>query len=271
VLIVDDNATNRLIVRGQLHACGCVAEEAEDANRALEMLQAALDANDPYRVALIDLQMPGMDGDTLARHIRSNPDLDGLLIVMLSSMDRRGEADRLRAAGIDAVLTKPIRRSQLVEALAAAAHRRATHPLVSAAQARGGADAAAVEPRARILLAEDNAINQKVAVRMLEKLGYRVDVVANGLEAVRAWQTIPYHLILMDVQMPEMDGFEATALIRKQELGTGRHVPIIAMTAHAMKGDRERCLEAGMDDYISKPVQLQAMEEAIQRALGTPA
>jgi PAS domain S-box-containing protein len=270
VLIVDDSATNRLILREQLRNWGCQPEEVASAGEALQkLLQTVERDEEPYRVVLIDMQMPDMDGEMLANCIRTNHDLDSVALVMLSSMDRRPEADQLRSVGVDAVLTKPVRNRQLLEALIAAGHRRATHPLPTAplpAAAEGGT----VEspPKARILLAEDNVINQKVALRMLEKLGYRVDVVANGLEAVRAWQTIPYHLILMDVQMPEMDGFEATALIRRQERGTGRHVPIIAMTAHAMKGDRERCLEAGMDGYIAKPVQFKELEETLHRILG---
>ncbi|MGQ9793359.1 MAG: PAS domain S-box protein [Anaerolineae bacterium] len=270
VLIVDDSATNRLILREQLRLWGCHPEEAASADEALQkLLQTVERGEELYQVVLLDMQMPDMDGEMLANCIRTNHDLDSVALVMLSSMDRRAEAEQLRSVGVDAVLTKPVRGRQLLEALIAAGHRRATHPLPTAplpAAPEGGT----VEnlPKARILLAEDNVINQKVALRMLEKLGYRVDVVANGLEAVRAWQTIPYHLILMDVQMPEMDGFEATMLIRKQERGTGRHVPIIAMTAHAMKGDRERCLEAGMDGYIAKPVQFKELEETLHRILG---
>lgn len=272
VLVVDDSATNRLILREQLRSWGCQPEEAASADEALQrLLQSVEKGEELYRAVLIDMQMPGMDGEMLAHCVRTNRDLDSVALVMLSSMDRRAEADQLRSAGVDAVLTKPVRSRQLLEALIAAGHRRATQPAPTAplpATAEGGT--AESPPRARILLAEDNVINQKVALRMLEKLGYRVDVVANGLEAVRAWQTIPYHLILMDVQMPEMDGFEATVLIRKQERGTGRHVPIIAMTAHAMKGDRERCLEAGMDGYIAKPVQFKELEETLHRILGPP-
>ncbi|MGC8877735.1 MAG: PAS domain S-box protein [Anaerolineae bacterium] len=270
VLIVDDSATNRLILREQLRNWGCRPEEVASAGEALQKLFQAVERGEElYRVALIDMQMPDMDGEMLANCIRTNRDLDSVALIMLSSIDRRAEADRLCSIGVDAVLTKPVRSRQLLEALIAAGHRRATQPLPTA-PLPAAAESGMVEspPKARILLAEDNVINQKVAVRMLEKLGYRVDVVANGLEAVRAWQTIPYHLILMDVQMPEMDGFEATTLIRKQERHTGRHIPIIAMTAHAMKGDRERCLEAGMDGYIAKPVQFKELEEILYRILG---
>jgi len=270
VLIVDDSATNRLILREQLRSWGCRPEEAASAAEALQKLVQTVERGEElYRVALIDMQMPDMDGEMLTNCIRTNHDLDSVALIMLSSMDRRAEADRLRSIGVDAVLTKPVRNRQLVEALIAAGHRRATHPLPTAPlPAMPAGEEVESRSKARILLAEDNVINQKVALRMLEKLGYRVDVVANGLEAVQAWQSIPYHLILMDVQMPEMDGFEATALIRKQERNTGRHIPIIAMTAHAMKGDRERCLEAGMDGYIAKPVQFKELEEMLQRVLG---
>ncbi|GEM_PF-739406 len=276
VLIADDNATNRVILREQLRSWGCYPEEAASAEEALQkLIQAVEKKEELYRVALIDMQMPGMDGEMLAHCIRTNRDLDSVALVLVSSMDQRAHAAKLRSIGVDAVLTKPVRSRQLVEALIAAGHRRATKPLPTGAlpvtaPLRTGEGEVEERPKARILLAEDNVINQKVTLRMLEKLGYRVDVVANGVEAVRAWQTIPYHLILMDVQMPEMDGFEATRLIRKQETSTGRHVPIIALTAHAMKGDRERCLEAGMDGYLAKPIQFKELDEVLQRMLGTP-
>jgi CheY-like chemotaxis protein len=214
--------------------------------------------------------MPEMDGEMLARKIRQNPMLRSLVLVMLSSMDSRGEIGHLRTIGIDDVLIKPVKSSQLYDALIRAGRKKTvTGPLASQPDA---VPAGTVEgaPRARILLAEDNAINQKVALRMLEKMGYRVDVVANGFEAVRAWQAMPYHLILMDVQMPEMDGFEATRIVREFEKSTGGHIAIVAMTAHAMKGDRERCIEAGMDDYIAKPVQSRELAKALQRALSRP-
>jgi CheY-like chemotaxis protein len=216
------------------------------------------------------MQMPEMDGEMLARKIRENPEMSSLVLVMLSSIDRRAEIGHLRAIGVDDVLVKPVKSSQLYDALIRAGRKKTvTGPLASQPDSRPAAPAEGT-PRARILLAEDNAINQKVALRMLEKMGYRVDVVANGLEAVRAWQAMPYHLILMDVQMPEMDGFEATRMVREFEKSTGGHIAIVAMTAHAMKGDRERCIEAGMDDYIAKPVQFKELAEALQRALTQP-
>ncbi len=227
------------------------------------------------------MQMPGMDGLELARVIKDDPALAQIRLVMMSSVGRRGDAEEARQAGIEAYLNKPVRQSQLYDAIAtvigkpveeqeAARPERQTQ-LVT----RHSLKEAKVRSRVRVLVAEDNQVNQKVAVRMLEKLGYRADVAANGLEAVEALSRIPYSAILMDVQMPEMDGYEATMTIRRHEyvaaqrgvtLGNDVHrTPIIAMTANAMQGDREKALEAGMDDYLSKPVKPKELAEVLER------
>ncbi len=278
ILIVDDNSTNRFVLREQLRSWRCRPEEACDAETAIEKLRTAARDKDPFPIAILDMQMPGMDGDTLGRMIREDQTLRDTRLVMLTSVGKRGDAARLAQVGFSAYLTKPVRQSRLYDCMAEVAARISVHDT-------GGGVQLALEPvhrpiitkysvlddrkqRIRILLAEDNITNQIVAVKSLEKLGYRADAVANGAEAVKALETVPYDLVFMDVQMPEMDGFEATKLIRDPASAVQNHaVPIIAMTAHAMKGDREECLRAGMDDYVSKPVNLKEFASAIQRQL----
>jgi CheY-like chemotaxis protein/HPt (histidine-containing phosphotransfer) domain-containing protein len=263
VLIVDDNATNRKILAHYLTRWGCIHDETEGGAQALEKLRKAVVTAHPFDVAVLDFQMPGMDGEELGRAIHAEASLCHLPLLLLTSMGQRSDAKRMEAAGFSGYLIKPVKPSQLFECLASVmggesrragvqASRRAgelapslPRPLASSAQ----------QARMRLLLVEDNLVNQKVAIHILQKVGYRCDAAANGLEAIEALSRIPYDLILMDCQMPEMDSFEATAVIRAREKEGGTHVPIIAMTANAMQGDRERCLEAGMDDYISKPVK----------------
>ncbi len=245
VLVVDDNATNRLVLHHMLTNWGFALKSAEDGFQALEKLRAAAQAGAPYRLALLDMQMPGMDGLSLARTIKADPLLTNVRLVMLTSLGQQGEQKAVQAAGIQSYLTKPIRQAQLHDCLARILGFKATdsspprpchHFAVSEGYRRG-----------HILLAEDNVVNQKVALSMLKKLGYRADVASNGAEALQALARHQYDLVFMDCQMPEMDGFEATARIRAQE-GEEHHTLIIAMTAHALEGDRERCLSAGMDD-----------------------
>jgi CheY-like chemotaxis protein len=271
MLIVDDNATNREVLGAMLGAWGVRHEEAASARAALEVLQEAVSEGDPFRLAILDMQMPGMDGEELGRAIRETANLQDTPMVMMSSIGQRGDAARLRAAGFSAYLTKPVKQSELHDCLATvlgmSGEKKRLSPkgtnLVTRHTIREDQRA-----RYRILLADDNATNQKVALAILNKLGYRADVASNGLEAVKAVEIGQYDLVLMDVQMPEMDGFEATEAIRKTETGTGApRLPIIAMTAHAMKGDRERCLEHGMDDYIAKPVQPDALLDALEKWL----
>ena len=273
VLVVDDNATNRLITKQQLLSWDCRHDEAPDGEIALEKLRAALAEGDPFDIAVLDMQMPEMDGETLGRKIKADPALRGMPLVMMSSIGQRGDAARLKEVGFSAYLSKPVKQSQFYDCLASVLSRGTVgekpriEPLVTKHSIAEGK-----REKVRVLLAEDNPTNQIVALKMLGKLGYRADAVANGLEAVRALETIPYDVVLMDVQMPEMDGFEATGRIRDPESPVRDHaIPVIAMTAHAMKGDRERCMEAGMDDYVSKPVRTQELVAVIERQLGAKA
>ncbi len=261
VLVVDDDATNRRVLHEQLSAWKMRPEECASGVEALAMMRQAASQSVPFSMAVLDHQMPGMDGEALGRLIKQTPELQGTVLVMLTSMGRRGDGARLRHAGFAAYLTKPARQSVLFDALQGAWAARGAGgraPLVtrhslneSAAGSRNGG--AAPRFHARILLVEDNAVNQKVATRMLERLGCRVDKAGNGKEAVDMVGTLPYDLVFMDCHMPEMDGYEATREIRRREAGGRRHT-IVAMTANALAGDREKCLEAGMDDYISKPI-----------------
>ena len=268
-LVVDDNATNRAILRETLQSWGCRVDDAAGARAALARLQAAV-ADDPFGLVLLDMQMPEIDGVEAARLIRTDARFASVPLILLTSMGslRRGTA-AARALGFDAALTKPVRRSTLFNAIAEAVDgRRPDHEPVRHAPA----EQTPVRAGQRVLLAEDNPVNQIVARRMLEKLGCRVDVVSNGQEAVLAATRETYDVVLMDVQMPTMDGLAATAEIRRRQAG-GRRVPIIALTAHAMEGDRKRCLEAGMDDYLSKPINRDALVAALTRwgAGGAPA
>jgi signal transduction histidine kinase/DNA-binding response OmpR family regulator len=269
LLIVDDNATNRTILQHQVAAWGICADGAASGQLALEMLRTAAMRDEPYDLALLDMQMPGMDGLELARKIKADAALAALPLVMLTSITQRGHEELVQQAGIAAYLTKPVRQSHLFDCLALVkgtstqavdSSSRITPPLIN--RYRLAQMKAQIQPR--ILVAEDNLINQKVAVRLLEKLGYRADVAANGHEVVEALTRTAYAVVLMDCQMPVMDGFEATVAIRQRE-GSARHTPIIAMTANAMQGDREKVLAAGMDDYISKPVKPDDLATILQR------
>lgn len=269
VLIVDDNATNRTILHETLTQWHMKADEAEGGSQAIGLMQAAKKAGHAYRLVLLDAQMPGMDGFDVAAQTQQDPSLTGSAVVMLTSAGSKGDAARCSGLGIKAYLSKPIKRADLLDAikLALFGPREAVKSSVRAVSA------AADQRHFKILLAEDNVVNQKVAMRFLEKRGHAVILAESGRKALAAWQEQSFDLILMDVQMPEMDGFEATAMIRKQELigkpeqGGGKHIPIIAMTAHAMVGDRDRCLAAGMDDYVSKPINARDLFAAIGRVM----
>ena len=264
VLCVDDNVTNRALLEAQLSAWGMQAESVSDGQGALERLRLACHEANPYTLAILDYQMPEMDGITLARAIKAEPALASVRLVLLTSFGYRGQSGEAQRAGFEAYLLKPIRQSQLYDCIATVMGMMVdtSSSFLITPYTLAGARA---QLRVRVLLAEDNGVNQKVAIRMLEKLGCRVDVVANGLEAVEASGRIAYDYILMDCQMPEMDGYEATVAIRQREAHSGRHIPIIATTANAMQGDRERCLAAGMDDYVSKPVQAAELIEVLQK------
>jgi CheY-like chemotaxis protein len=269
VLVVDDNPTNRCLLRELLTRWGMRPTLAEGAGQALEAMQRAVIEGRPFAVVLLDHLMPEMDGLMLAEEIQRRPHLAGAVLMMLSSADRRETAARCRERGVQAYLTKPVKRGELLRALVAGLG--AGSPARSqAAPPRSGITTC--ERGLRLLLAEDNVVNQKLAVRLLEKRGHTVRVVGNGLEALKALfgeGTSPepgsFDVVLMDVMMPEMDGLETTTVIRNREKGSGRHIPVIAMTAHAMKGDRERCLEAGMDGYISKPLQPGELFDTVER------
>jgi len=278
VLVVDDNATNRKIVHEQVISWGMKNGMAENGQSALEILRGAAEGDDdPYDLAILDMQMPEMDGMELASTIKADPAIASTRLILLTSMGLGGEAEQAKRAGFSAHLTKPVKQSRLYDAIATVmgselieekAQRRRGYeaPIVTGHSLEEEAPAHSRERlwRAHVLVAEDNQVNQKVAVRMLEKLGYQADVAANGLEAVEALSHIPYAAVLMDVQMPEMDGYEATAEVRRRE-GNGRRTPIIAMTANAMQGDREKALEAGMDDYVPKPVKPEELEAVLER------
>jgi len=267
VLIVDDNATNRRILKDMLSHWGMTPRMAESGATALETLRTAADEGRLFRLILTDANMPEMDGFRLAAEIKANPAFGNAVIMMLSSSGFRGDSARCRSLGLSAYLTKPVKQSQLLDAillaLGTAPDKTNEAPLItrhSLAQARG---------RFSVLLAEDNVINQKLAARILENRGHKVTIAGNGQEALEALETGHFDVILMDVQMPVLDGFQATGRIREGERGSDRHIPIVAMTAHAMKGDREKCLASGMDDYVTKPLKpvdlLKTLEQAVER------
>jgi PAS domain S-box-containing protein len=269
VLIVDDNATNREILATRMTSWGMRPSEAGNGPEGIQALYGALAENDPIRVAVIDMQMPGMDGEAVGRAIRADRRLAGTRMVMLTPLGAQGDARRLAEIGFAGYATKPIRHLELSSVLASAlsgAPGSSLRPMTRDSAREALHAFAGVH--ARILLAEDNIVNQQVALGVLKKFGLRADVVANGAEALQALKTIPYDLVLMDVQMPVMDGIEATRQIRHPQSKVRHHaIPIIAMTGHAMQGDRERCLEAGMDDYVSKPVSPQVLAEVLARWL----
>ncbi|MEN6438442.1 MAG: response regulator [Syntrophobacter sp.] len=263
VLIVDDNLTNRQVLRYQIDSWGIRNESCENGAKALEILRTASREGKPYDVAILDMMMPGMDGLELARRIRSDRSLAELALIMLTSVGQYGDIEKAHLSGVVDYLTKPIRQSQLYNALA-----KATGGCLGN-KAEISAPVRKVQPHlVPILLAEDNPINQQVCVEMLKNLGCRrVDVVSSGREAIEALERTKYGLVLMDCQMPEMDGYETTRRIRKKEAEFGARVAIVALTAHAMNGAREECLEAGMDGYLSKPFALSQMRQILDHWL----
>ncbi len=261
VLLVDDNATSRALLEHYARSWGLPSTSVADGPGALAALRGAAQAGQPYALALLDQQLPGLDGLELARRIRAEPVLAATRLVLLTTLAGRGTTTR--PAGIAATVSKPLRQGPLYAGLLSALRGPAA-PEVEAAERPAAPAPRPARARPRLLLAEDNAVNQKVAMRQLRQLGYEVDAVANGLEAVEALGRIRYPAVLMDAQMPEMDGLAATTAIRARE-GSQRHTPIIAMTAAAMAGDREACLAAGMDDYLSKPVKRAELAAVLAR------
>jgi len=255
VLIVDDNRTNRGILEGMLKRWEMKPTSVEGGEEALAELASAWEGGDPYGLTLTDAHMPFMDGFGLIERIRESPELATATIMMLTSAGHRGDAARCQKLGVAAYLLKPIRQSELREAIGRVLGAKAEGsaiPLITRFTLQATRERSAL---LSVLLVEDNAVNQRLAARLLEKRGHRVAVTANGREALAALEKDEYDLVLMDVQMPEMDGLEATAAIRKMEEGSSKHQTVIALTAHAMKGDEERCLAAGMDGYLSKPIR----------------
>lgn len=273
VLGIDDNSTNRMILMKMLENFGCRIDTVPGGREGINALQLAADSKDPYQLVLLDMQMPEMDGEQTLQEIKHNPLTKEIPVIILTSMGHRGDASRLEQIGCAGYLLKPVKQSQLNEAILTVLSRKKgtqknqpSAPLVTRhllnEQTRQGV---------QLLLVEDNPTNQKLAVTLLHKAGFSVDVAENGLLGIKALQAKKYNLVLMDVQMPEMDGLEATRKIREME-GTAHHTPIIAMTAHAMKGDRDMCLEAGMDDYVTKPLEPKEIFATLDNWLksGTP-
>ena len=265
ILIVDDNPTNRLILTKQLQAFGCRPDSIGDSIYVMQTLISASQTGDPYKVVLLDMQMPEKDGVTILTEIKQNDQVKDVHVVILTSMGHRGDAAKLISLGCDGYLVKPVKKDHLEEMILTVLGQK---PGTGALHLQTGQliTSHTISERRRklvqILLAEDNIINQKLAVNLLQKAGYSVDVVDNGQMAVDAMLQKDYTLVLMDVQMPEMDGLEATQAFRTKEM-SGKHIPIIAMTAHAMKGDRDMCLAAGMDGYLSKPLDPQEFFQTI--------
>jgi PAS domain S-box-containing protein len=265
VLIVDDNATNRSILKEMLESWSMKPVVADSGLSALSLLKIRERNRNPIKLALVDSNMPGMDGFSLIDRIKNDPAFSGSTILMLTSAERLGDLKKSKDLGIAAYLTKPIKPSALFDAimmgLGSASLNKEERPLVTGQYLREN------RRHLRILLAEDNLINQKVAVRLLEKNGHKITAADDGKKVLGAWKKEHFDLILMDVQMPELNGFEVTTAIRKAEKKTKAHVPIVAMTAHTMKGDRERCLDAGMDDYLSKPLRPEELLATIERVV----
>ena len=265
VLVVDDSATNRRILHMELSSFGCVPTSAGGGVEALAILRAAARSGAPVQIVLLDDQMPDMDGEHTARAIRADREVGAVPIVLLTSMRRRGAISRLENLRVDGYLVKPVKHGLMLACIRTVLGRAAapsdgapalvTEHLLSAAGRR---------LRGRVLLVEDNPVNQKIVVRMLLRSGLRCEIAGSGVEALAVLESDSFDLILMDCQMPEMDGFETTAHIRERERATGGHVRIVAMTANAMEGDRERCLAAGMDDYVSKPIDFDAFSAKLE-------
>ena len=268
VIIVDDNATNRKVLSSQLQRCGISAVAVASAQEGLQVMSRAYETGRPFEVALVDHQMPDCDGAQLGRQINADPQLSSTRLVLLTSSGQRGEGKQFAELGFAGYLLKPVTQRDLSDCLALVLSEKAenwhsqTQPIITRHHLR----AQRGREKRHILLAEDNPVNRKVAVRIVERLGYRVDSVNDGQAAVEAWEKGLYDLILMDCQMPVLDGYEATREIRRREQG-GHHIPIVALTAHAMAGAELECRAAGMDDYLTKPIDRDALDACIDRHL----
>ena len=279
MLIVDDNAACATAIAAMLDAWSILHERAPGGREALQLLRAARAGGNPFQVALLDMQMPGMSGFALTEEIKADPALSSTQLIIMHTVGRRGSSTSWSEAGISGYVTKPVKQSALFDAIMDAT---ATQPKprlgVNAGRKQAFKTTSELSrlmmrpvsaPRlssCRVLVAEDNMVNQKVALRQLLNLGFRADAVANGKEVIDALARIPYRLVFMDCQMPEMDGYEATRIIRSRPGNTAK-VTIVAMTANALEGDRDTCLAAGMDDYLSKPVRQDELERVLRRWL----
>jgi two-component system sensor histidine kinase/response regulator len=267
VLVVDDNRTNRRILEGMLGRWEMTSSSAQDGEEALARLAEAQETGAPFALILMDMNMPKMNGYELIQRIRRRKDWSNATIMMLTSAGHRGDAARCQELGVGAYLLKPIRQSELREAIArvlGAREQKGAIPLITRYSLH---DAREPSSSLRVLLAEDNPVNQRLASRLLEKRGHSVVVAANGVEALEAIEKGSFDMVFMDVQMPVMDGFEATSAIRKREGAGGVRLPIVALTAHAMKGDREKCLAAGMDGHLTKPIRPDELDEILRSYL----
>jgi signal transduction histidine kinase/DNA-binding response OmpR family regulator len=262
VLVVDDHATNRRILEEILGGWEMDVQTADSGAAALALLEAERAAGRPVEMVITDLHMPQMDGFDLVEHMHESPELSEMPVIMLTSGLRSGDLSRCERMGLAAYLMKPVKPSELLAAIADAAGRAPRQQRSAPEQVEGGENSS-VRPL-RVLLAEDGLVNQKLAVGLLSRWGHTVELAADGREALDKLEAEPFDLVLMDVQMPELDGYEATREIRRREAGTGRHIPIVAMTAHALAGDRERCLAAGMDAYVAKPIRKEQLVAAIR-------
>jgi CheY-like chemotaxis protein len=247
-----------------LSSWGCESVEAEDGESALALLREGMRRGQPFRVALVDMGLPGLDGEAMARSVRGDASIEPPLLMLLTSLGRRGDAIRAKELGYSAYLLKPVQQSHLYDALVEMVHEGgkvevATSPIITRHSVEEKR-----RQRTRVLLVEDNPVNQLVAVAALRRMGYQPEVAGTGRKALELCGQHPFDIIFMDISMPDMDGFQATAEIRKLE-GTDRHTPVVAVTAHAFEGDREKCLAAGMDDYLTKPIDLDSMCAMVER------
>ncbi len=266
VLLLDDNETNLLILDRQLESWGLKPDQFGRGQAALDALRQAAADGHPYDLLLLDMMMPDMDGAQLAQAIRADPALESLRLIVMTSWGPSAETERIRGIRGVQVLNKPVKQSLLWDALATALEPPSKAAPAHEVPRADGDQAVLASNPARLLLVEDNPVNQKVALRQLAKLGYGcVDAAANGLEALEAVKRMSYAMVFMDCQMPDMDGYEATRRIRASETAAGGRLPIVAMTAHALEGDREKCLSAGMDDYVAKPIRLDDLKRVLAR------
>lgn len=264
VLVVDDNKTNRLLLKEMLTNWGLKPTLSSSGRSALTSLKKAKKTKKPFQMLIIDAQMPEMDGFTLAHKIKGDPDFENVKIMMLTSAGVRGDAARCRELGIEAYMTKPIKQSELLNSITLITRKSPKEEKKALITKYSIREA---KKRLHVLVVEDNIINQKLAAHFLQKYGYSVSLASNGQEAINANKKDKFDLILMDIQMPKLDGLEATKIIRESEEKSKTHIPIIALTAHALKGDKDRCLEAGMDDYLSKPLKAEVLYKTIDKVL----